>query len=181
MQKWWQLPKTHLTIKVFIIHWYTTHRQRKNLTNPLDFVFVLLQIQVHGSLTSTYGRIQSSPWILTLAVLVGSVGFTVLVLAFFMLQNRRICSRRKCLWPHLGPGHTHPPFFWKSLFFLFLANTGRTYDSSDDMELVTNIIVNPNYQAESDRTLLTSNEGHNDRQALLTCNFMVPRRPAVSL
>lgn len=48
------------------------------------------------------------------------------------------------------------------------------------MELVTNIIVNPNYQAESDRTLLT-NEGHNDRQALLTCNFMVPRRPAVCL
>jgi hypothetical protein len=49
------------------------------------------------------------------------------------------------------------------------------------MELVTNIIVNPNYQAESDRTLLTNDESHNDRQALLTCNFMVPRRPAVCL
>ena len=69
----------------------------KEFNQPPRFCVCLFQIQVHGSLTSTYGRIQSSPWILTLAVLVGSVGFTVLVLAFFMLQNRRICSRRKCL------------------------------------------------------------------------------------
>nr|CAH0101546.1 unnamed protein product [Daphnia galeata] len=167
----WNNPAWHRTypeelkpsitqVEIYKLHPNTTYKFRVwaiNKLGPGDYAEVMattkdtLDNQVHGSLTSTYGRIQSSPWILTLAVLVGSVGFTVLVLAFFMLQNRRICSRR------------------------------RTYDSSDDMELVTNIIVNPNYQAESDRTLLTSNEGHNDRQALLTCNFMVPRRPAVSL
>ena len=60
--------------------------------------------------------------------------------------------------------------------FFFLENkTGRTYDSSEDMELVTNIILNPSY-AENDRTLLT-NEGHNDRQALLKCNRNLVPRP----
>ncbi|XP_046637067.1 uncharacterized protein LOC124315436 [Daphnia pulicaria] len=166
----WNNPAWHRTypeelkpsitqVEIYKLHPNTTYKFRVwaiNKLGPGDYAEVMattkdtLDNQVHGSLTSTYGRIQSSPWILTLSVLVGSVGFTVLVLAFFMLQNRRICSRR------------------------------RMYDSSDDMELVTNIIVNPNYQAESDRTLLT-NEGHNDRQALLTCNFMVPRRPAVCL
>ena len=50
---------------------------------------------VHGShlLTLTYERFQWSPWILSLGVLVGSVGFTILVLAFFLLQNQRMCSR----------------------------------------------------------------------------------------
>lgn len=144
MQKLWPPPKIQLMIKV---HIHFGHVPIQEILKYLYYFF-----QVHGShlLTSSYERLQSSPWILTLAVLIGSVGFTVLVLAFFLLQNRRICSRR------------------------------RTYDSSDDMELVTNIIVNPNYQAENDRTLLT-NEGHNDRQALLTCNFIVPRRPAVCL
>ena len=96
---------------------YMYYSPPKEITHILCLFYF---IQVHGSLTSTYGRIQSSPWILTLAVLVGSVGFTVLVLAFFMLQNRRICSRRKCLWPHLGPGHTHTHIFLKSLFFFSL-------------------------------------------------------------
>lgn len=96
---------------------YSPPKEKSN--QPPRFCVCLFQIQVHGSLTSTYGRIQSSPWILTLAVLVGSVGFTVLVLAFFMLQNRRICSRRKCLWPHLGPGHTHPSLFLKIFIFSF--------------------------------------------------------------
>jgi len=94
MQKSWQLPKTHLTIKVAINQLGIFLGDDPKIPN---IPFVCLSIQVHGSLTSTYGRIQSSPWILTLAVLVGSVGFTVLVLAFFMLQNRRICSRSECL------------------------------------------------------------------------------------
>ncbi|KZS12612.1 uncharacterized protein LOC116928000 [Daphnia magna] len=168
----WNNPAWHRTypeelkpsitqVEIYKLHPNTTYKFRvwaSNKLGPGDYAEVMattkdsIDDQVHGShlLTSSYERFQSSPWILTLAVLIGSVGFTVLVLAFFLLQNRRICSRR------------------------------RTYDSSDDMELVTNIIVNPNYQAENDRTLLT-NEGHNDRQALLTCNFIVPRRPAVCL
>lgn len=167
MQKLWPPPKIQLMIKV---HIHFGHVPIQEILKYLYYFF-----QVHGShlLTSSYERFQSSPWILTLAVLIGSVGFTVLVLAFFLLQNRRICSRSKSCYCRLPK----PPTSFISYFFW---KTGRTYDSSDDMELVTNIIVNPNYQAENDRTLLT-NEGHNDRQALLTCNFIVPRRPAVCL
>nr|CAG4651234.1 EOG090X0B8X [Simocephalus serrulatus] len=151
-----ELDPTTTQLEIYKLHPNTTYRFRVWATNKLgpgDYTEVItttkdtVNDQVHEShlLMTSDGRFQTNPWILSFGVLVGSVGFTVLVLVFFLFQNQRMCSRR------------------------------RTYDSSEDMELVTNIILNPNY-AEHDRTLLT-NEGHNDRQALLKCNRTVVPRP----
>lgn len=96
-------------------------------------------VPVHGSshlLTSSDESAYYSPWVLTIGVLIGSLGFTLLVLAFFMLQNQRAWAR-------------------------------RTYDSSEDMELVTNIIVNPSYMENERRPLYLMHEDRDDRQALL--------------
>lgn len=57
----------------------------------------LLNYTVQGShsLLTSDGRFQTNPWVLSFGVLVGSVGFTILVLAFFLIQNQRLCSRSK--------------------------------------------------------------------------------------
>ena len=74
-------------------------REWRSVVNLTILVLIIshgfLYPLVHGShlLTLTYERFQWSPWILSLGVLVGSVGFTILVLAFFLLQNQRMCSR----------------------------------------------------------------------------------------
>nr|CAG4647306.1 EOG090X0B8X [Megafenestra aurita] len=144
-----ELSPTMTQLEIYKLQPNTTYRFRVWATNKLgpgDYMEVIAttkdtlseQIQGSHSLLTSDGRFQTNPWVLSFGVLVGSVGFTILVLAFFLIQNQRLCSRR------------------------------RTYDCSEDLELMTNIIVNPTY-AEQDRTHLT-NEGHNDRQALLKCS-----------
>nr|CAG4649589.1 EOG090X0B8X [Scapholeberis mucronata] len=152
-----ELSPTITQLEIYKLSPNTTYRFRvwaANKLGPGDYAEVITTTKDVtndlGKISESHllmgNRFQSNPWILSFGVLVGSVGFTSLVLAFFLLQNRKICSRR------------------------------RTYDSSDDMELVTNIILNPAY-AENDRTLLT-NESPNDRQALLKPNRHLAPRPA---
>nr|CAG4646490.1 EOG090X0B8X [Macrothrix elegans] len=169
----WDNPSWHRTypeelsplstqLEIYKLHPNTTYRFRVWATNKLgpgDYAEAIATTRQHhideGTSINTVHKsepakldvehLQANPWVLSLGVLVGSVGFTVLVLAFFLFQNHRMCSRR------------------------------RTYDSSDDMELVANIILNPSY-SENDRPLF-SNEGLGDRQALLKTSHSTSCHP----
>jgi len=82
-----QLLNRHEIIKV---------NKNKNIYIVIHFIdclyFFVSAVPVHGSshlLTSSDESAYYSPWVLTIGVLIGSLGFTLLVLAFFMLQNQR--------------------------------------------------------------------------------------------
>jgi len=92
--------------------------------------------EVQGShLIWTAQHFHVNPWILCVGVFFGSMAIAVMVLTVFVTQNQRSCFKRK------------------------------SFHCSDDMELVTNIITNPNY-IDNDTTAL-QNDDSNDLQALL--------------
>nr|CAG4642717.1 EOG090X0B8X [Evadne anonyx] len=123
----------------------TTYRFRVWATNKLgpgDYAEFLTTTklvssdEVQGShLIWTSRPFHMNPWILCVGVFFGSMAVAVMVLTVFVTQTRRSCFRR------------------------------RSFHCLDDMELVTNIITNPNY-IDNDTTALQNDEC-NDLQALL--------------
>merc|ERR1712137_215042 len=123
----------------------TTYRFRVWATNnlgPGDYAECLTTTkllsndEVQGShLIWTAQHFHMNPWILCAGVFFGSMAVAVIILTVFVTQTRKSCFRR------------------------------RTFHCSDDMELVTNIITNPNY-IDNDTTAL-QNDDCNDLQALL--------------
>lgn len=96
--------------------------------------------EVQGShLISTVRHSHTNPWILCIGVFFGSMAIAVMVLTVFVTQTRKLCFKR------------------------------RTFHSSEDMELVTNIITNPNYIDNN----TSHNDECNDQQALLKYSHCV--------
>lgn len=132
-------------LNIYKLQANTTYRFRVWATNKLgpgDYAEYLTTTklissdEVQGShLIWTARHFHTSPWILCVGVFFGSMAIAVIILTVFVTQTRKLCFRR------------------------------RSFNYTEDMELVTNIITNPNY-IDNDTTAL-QNDDCNDLQALL--------------
>ena len=99
------------------------------------------------------------PWMVAMAVVLLSLAMAVLALALVLAQHRRCRSRRKSSnAPHSNP-RTLRLIHHLSVYHFSTGSIDA--DASEHMELVTNIILNPQYEGEDEdesTTTTTCNE-----------------------